>query len=90
MTKRRLTTSQLSISIFWNLIVLVTIFFLNFPRFFYLAGDCVALLVIIIPTSIGFVHDDIQYLSNGQYLTNDNGPWLKQAIAAGSLASLAA
>lgn len=87
-----LIISKLSYAIVWNATALMTLFHFKYSRFFYPAGDSIALLVLVLVGGTGWVHDDVTYLSNGHYSYYSrygDDSWLKQAISGGVLALVA-
>ncbi|CZT01189.1 uncharacterized protein RAG0_08930 [Rhynchosporium agropyri] len=72
-------------SIIWNIIALATATFTCARPILFSTVDFAVAIVLITLGAIGLRHDTVNYLSNVMYKQYDNGPWLAQEIAGGSL-----
>jgi len=78
-----LLVAVLSCLILWNIIALLIV---NYMRpISYAISDSIASLILLVFGAVGFRHDDVSYLSNGQYQVYGNSSWLTQEIVGGSL-----
>jgi len=70
-------------SVAWNLIIFATV--RHISPLWCAGGDLLIFIILSVFGSIGLVHDDRSYLSNGLHFEYNQDPWLYEEITGASL-----